>query len=164
MFERFSTASRQVIFVARAEAGLVGSPFIDTEHVLLGIPGHFLFSGSGDMQPGGILPRQRFLHPLISRSVLIQRRSSTRPHRWPTFIGVISSGQNICCLHSRLCWNPILRWRWKKEVSPWIGWRLCCLDCLRQNSKQGIRWSWKTCSLKCSKLAISEARCKSIAG
>jgi ATP-dependent Clp protease ATP-binding subunit ClpC len=37
VFERFSIAGRHVIFVARAEAGRVGSPFIDTEHLLLGI-------------------------------------------------------------------------------------------------------------------------------
>jgi ATP-dependent Clp protease ATP-binding subunit ClpC len=37
VFERYSVAARQVIFVARVEAGRVGSPFIDTEHVLLGI-------------------------------------------------------------------------------------------------------------------------------
>lgn len=37
MFERYSIASRQVIFVARLEASRVGNPFIDTEHVLLGI-------------------------------------------------------------------------------------------------------------------------------
>ena len=37
MFERYSTASRQVIFAARAEAGNVGSGFIDTEHILLGV-------------------------------------------------------------------------------------------------------------------------------
>lgn len=37
MIERFSTASRQVLFVARVEAGRVGSPLIDTEHALLGI-------------------------------------------------------------------------------------------------------------------------------
>ncbi len=37
LFERYSIASRRVIFVARFEAGRVGSPFIDTEDVLLGI-------------------------------------------------------------------------------------------------------------------------------
>jgi ATP-dependent Clp protease ATP-binding subunit ClpA len=37
VFERYSIASRQVIFVARVEAGRVGSPLMDTEHVLLGI-------------------------------------------------------------------------------------------------------------------------------
>lgn len=37
VFERYSIASRHVIFVARAEAGRVGSHFMDTEHILLGI-------------------------------------------------------------------------------------------------------------------------------
>jgi ATP-dependent Clp protease ATP-binding subunit ClpC len=37
LFERYSTASRLVIFSARAEAGNVGSGFIDTEHILLGV-------------------------------------------------------------------------------------------------------------------------------
>jgi hypothetical protein len=37
VFERYSTASRQVIFAARAEAGNLGSGFIDTEHILFGV-------------------------------------------------------------------------------------------------------------------------------
>jgi ATP-dependent Clp protease ATP-binding subunit ClpC len=37
VFDRYSTASVQVIFSARVEAGNVGSAFIDTEHILLGL-------------------------------------------------------------------------------------------------------------------------------
>ncbi len=37
MFELWSEASRRVVFVARFEAGAVGSPAIDTEHLLLGL-------------------------------------------------------------------------------------------------------------------------------
>jgi ATP-dependent Clp protease ATP-binding subunit ClpC len=37
VFDRYSTASVQVIFSARVEAGNVGSLFIDTEHILLGL-------------------------------------------------------------------------------------------------------------------------------
>jgi ATP-dependent Clp protease ATP-binding subunit ClpA len=37
VFERFTTASRGVIFVSRAEASRVGSLIIDTEHLLLGV-------------------------------------------------------------------------------------------------------------------------------
>jgi len=37
VFERYSIASRQVIFSALAEAGKVGAGFIDTEHILLGV-------------------------------------------------------------------------------------------------------------------------------
>lgn len=37
MFQRYSTASRRVIFCAWAEAGIVGSEVIDTEHLLLGV-------------------------------------------------------------------------------------------------------------------------------
>ena len=37
MFERFSIASRRVVFVARWEAGFVGSEVIDSEHLLLGL-------------------------------------------------------------------------------------------------------------------------------
>jgi ATP-dependent Clp protease ATP-binding subunit ClpA len=37
MFERFSTAARRVVFVARWEAGFVGSKMIDSEHLLLGL-------------------------------------------------------------------------------------------------------------------------------
>lgn len=37
MFERFTEKARRVIFFGRYEASQVGSPFIETEHVLLGI-------------------------------------------------------------------------------------------------------------------------------
>ena len=37
MFERFSIASRRVVFCARGEAGLMGSEVVDTEHLLLGL-------------------------------------------------------------------------------------------------------------------------------
>lgn len=37
MFDRYSEAARQVIFLARLEAGKVGSKVIDTEHLLLGL-------------------------------------------------------------------------------------------------------------------------------
>jgi ATP-dependent Clp protease ATP-binding subunit ClpC len=37
VFERFSTASRRVVFCARLEAGFVGCKTIDSEHLLLGL-------------------------------------------------------------------------------------------------------------------------------
>jgi len=37
MFERYSEKARRVIFFARYEASQLGSPYIETEHVLLGI-------------------------------------------------------------------------------------------------------------------------------
>jgi ATP-dependent Clp protease ATP-binding subunit ClpA len=37
MFDRYSYRARQALFIARTEAGAVGSPAIDTEHLLLGI-------------------------------------------------------------------------------------------------------------------------------
>ncbi len=37
MFERFTEKARRIIFFARYEASLFGSPFIETEHLLLGI-------------------------------------------------------------------------------------------------------------------------------
>jgi ATP-dependent Clp protease ATP-binding subunit ClpA len=37
MFERYTEKARRVIFFARYEASQLGSPFIETEHVLLGI-------------------------------------------------------------------------------------------------------------------------------
>ena len=37
MFERFTEKARRVIFFARYEASQYGSPFIETEHLLLGI-------------------------------------------------------------------------------------------------------------------------------
>src|SRR5262245_61445439 len=37
MFERFNEKARRVIFFARYEASQYGSPYIDTEHLLLGL-------------------------------------------------------------------------------------------------------------------------------
>ncbi|MGB9469533.1 MAG: Clp protease N-terminal domain-containing protein [Candidatus Acidiferrum sp.] len=37
MFERFTEKARRVIFFARFEASQYGSPFIETEHILLGL-------------------------------------------------------------------------------------------------------------------------------
>src|SRR5690349_3894069 len=37
MFERFTTASREVVIVAQQEARRLGHPFIGTEHLLLGL-------------------------------------------------------------------------------------------------------------------------------
>jgi ATP-dependent Clp protease ATP-binding subunit ClpC len=37
MFERYTEKARRVIFFARYEASQFGSPFIETEHLLLGI-------------------------------------------------------------------------------------------------------------------------------
>ena len=37
MFDRFSTGSRKLMGIARAEASNLGHDFIDAEHLLLGI-------------------------------------------------------------------------------------------------------------------------------
>ena len=37
MFERYTEKARRVIFFARYEASMFGSPYIETEHVLLGL-------------------------------------------------------------------------------------------------------------------------------
>src|SRR5215472_181243 len=37
MFERYTEKARRVIFFARYEASQLGSPYIETEHLLLGI-------------------------------------------------------------------------------------------------------------------------------
>jgi ATP-dependent Clp protease ATP-binding subunit ClpA len=37
MFERYTEKARRVIFFARVEAGELGSPYIETEHILLGL-------------------------------------------------------------------------------------------------------------------------------
>ncbi|MBZ5597034.1 MAG: hypothetical protein LAN83_01820 [Acidobacteriia bacterium] len=37
MFERYTEKARRVIFFARYEASEYGSPFIETEHLLLGL-------------------------------------------------------------------------------------------------------------------------------
>jgi ATP-dependent Clp protease ATP-binding subunit ClpC len=65
VFERYSIAARHVVFVARIEAGRVGNPFLDTEHLLLGIL---------RMAPP---PAEMFAHPL---SVPWVREYATRWH------------------------------------------------------------------------------------
>ncbi len=37
MFERYTEKARRTIFFARYEASLFGSPYIETEHLLLGL-------------------------------------------------------------------------------------------------------------------------------
>ena len=37
MFERYTEKARRIIFFARYEASQYGSPYIETEHLLLGI-------------------------------------------------------------------------------------------------------------------------------
>jgi ATP-dependent Clp protease ATP-binding subunit ClpC len=37
MFERYTEKARRVIFFARYEASQFGSPYIETEHILLGV-------------------------------------------------------------------------------------------------------------------------------
>ncbi len=37
MFERYTEKARRTIFFARYEASVVGSPYIETEHLLLGL-------------------------------------------------------------------------------------------------------------------------------
>ena len=37
MFERYTEKARRVIFFARYEASQFGSPYIETEHLLLGL-------------------------------------------------------------------------------------------------------------------------------
>jgi len=37
MFERYTEKARRVIFFARYEASQFGSPYIETEHILLGL-------------------------------------------------------------------------------------------------------------------------------
>jgi ATP-dependent Clp protease ATP-binding subunit ClpC len=37
MFERYTEKARRVIFYARYEASQFGSPYIETEHLLLGL-------------------------------------------------------------------------------------------------------------------------------
>jgi ATP-dependent Clp protease ATP-binding subunit ClpC len=37
MFERYTEKSRRIIFFARYEASEFGSPYIETEHLLLGV-------------------------------------------------------------------------------------------------------------------------------
>ena len=37
MFERYTEKARRVIFFARYEASQLGSPYIETEHILLGL-------------------------------------------------------------------------------------------------------------------------------
>lgn len=55
MFERFTEGSRRAIFFARYEAGRYGSPYIETEHLLLGVlregPLRKWFPNKGNIEP-----------------------------------------------------------------------------------------------------------------
>src|ERR1041384_7433019 len=50
MFERYTEKARRVIFFSRYEASQYGSPYIETEHLLLGLmrEDRTLFAGTGD--------------------------------------------------------------------------------------------------------------------
>ncbi|HME32241.1 MAG TPA: Clp protease N-terminal domain-containing protein [Terriglobales bacterium] len=59
MFERYTEKARRVIFFARYEASQLGSPYIETEHILLGPPAR----GQGTHQSVPSVPRLGGIHP-----------------------------------------------------------------------------------------------------
>ena len=69
MFERYTEKARRVIFFARYEASQFGSPYIETEHLLLGI----LREDKGTTN--------RFLHPLSSVDKIRKQIEARTPVR-----------------------------------------------------------------------------------
>src|ERR1700730_7465920 len=76
MFERFTEKARRVIFFARYEASQYGSPYIETEHLLLGLLREDRtlakwFPGESNVEPGIRTEIERHIPPRerISTSV-----------------------------------------------------------------------------------------------
>ena len=63
MFERYTEKARRVIFFARYEASQYGSPYIETEHLLLGL----LARGQGAREPLSAHARLDRIHPQGNR-------------------------------------------------------------------------------------------------
>ena len=82
MFERYTEKARRVIFFARYEASQYGSPYIETEHLLLGLVRE-------DMR---IFLRLKFLNAEAVRSE-IDARSLKRPS-FPTIIDLPLSNES----------------------------------------------------------------------
>jgi hypothetical protein len=81
MFERYSQTARNVIFSARYMAGEVGSPEIETEHLLMGL-----------LRTDKILARRFLGSPWAAETVwrkIEQTRDSSK--RGPSAIGLISA-------------------------------------------------------------------------
>ena len=77
MFERYTEKARRVIFFARYEASQFGSPYIETEHLLLGDT------------PGRHGHRQTFVAALLSPSKLFasgSRNKRPRGKRFPLLV------------------------------------------------------------------------------
>ena len=68
MFERYTEKARRVIFFARYEASQLGSPYIETEHLLLGL-----------LREDKVLTEQVLMRPVVtSRHELWSRRPDIR--------------------------------------------------------------------------------------
>jgi ATP-dependent Clp protease ATP-binding subunit ClpC len=63
MFERYTEQARRVVFFARYEASVLGSPWIDTEHLLLG-----LLREAGGVA-NRILQRREVTHQLVQKEI-----------------------------------------------------------------------------------------------
>src|ERR1041384_8233834 len=76
MFERYTEKARRVIFFSRYEASQFGSPYIETEHLLLGllredatIAQRFLRSACSTQSIRGNIERNALIREKISTSV-----------------------------------------------------------------------------------------------
>ena len=57
MFERYTEKARRVIFFARYEASQFGSPYIETEHLLLGLLDVQTVAAAKELQALGVDPQ-----------------------------------------------------------------------------------------------------------
>ncbi len=73
MFERYSEKARRSIFFARYEASIYGSPYIETEHLLLGL----LREDRGLAEPLGIASTEAFRKSVEARLKPVGEKTST---------------------------------------------------------------------------------------
>ena len=109
MFERYTEQARRALFFARYEAFQLGSPSIETEHVLLGLfrEEHSLTSSVFARARLSIDDVRREIEartarhapssdPARSRSATKRSAFSNTPHRKPTDYSTTTSGRSIC--------------------------------------------------------------------
>src|SRR6266478_6142627 len=108
MFERYTEKARRVIFFARYEASQFGSPYIETEHLLLGLlredkalTNRFLRSHASIESIRKQIEGRTTIRDKVSTSVDLPLRSAnafwlTRRKRRSVCRTNIS-GRNICC-------------------------------------------------------------------
>ena len=110
MFERYTEKARRVIFFARYEASQFGSPYIETEHLLLGLlredkalTNRFLRSHASVESIRKQIEAHTTIREKVSTSVSTCRFQTSASGCWPmrrkkpSGWATSTSGPNICC-------------------------------------------------------------------